>query len=418
MNKGAVSARPIIYILLETLLGGILVSMTEGEFRRETAVLLGAMCIAMIVVYASISLFKLGDHYIFMITSLLGVIGVTMLLRLQKNGQRQVIWFSVGAGLFLITAVIYKNIKFWNKLNKLYVIVGIGMFLMTAVLGSESHGAKSWMNLGPISFQPSELIKLIFILTLSGIYTNEYKKNKKNRVSAFYNTKNGRNAAAGAVTYLFLLFLVFQRDWGTAVLFFSLYIAFLAVYGGDKRVLILNFFLACGGGAIGVLKMSHIRTRIDVWLHPFEEAAGKGYQITQSLFAIGEGGFTGRGIGAGSPYYIPEVHTDFIFSAICEEMGILGGLAVIMLYFVLVYRAFKISLSTTNEFNKAVAMGVGVMLGVQTFIIIGGVIKLIPLTGITLPFVSYGGSSMVATFLSLGVLQGISARGEEIADEI
>lgn len=420
MEKRAMTVRPLIYILLVTLLGGLLVSMAEGEFRRETLLLLGTMGVVIIVVYTLLAAAPLGDHYIFMITAMLAVIGVVMLLRLQTGyGQRQVIWFSVGAGLFLITAVIYKKVNAWNRLNKLYIFAAAALFLITAVAGSVSHGAKSWIMVGSFSFQPSELIKIIFILTLSGIYTNDYKTTKKaNRLSRFYNTRNGRNAAACAVTYLFLLFLVFQRDWGTAVLFFSLYIAFLAIYGRDKRVLLLNFFLAIGGGAIGVLTMNHIQIRIETWLHPFADASGTGYQITQSLFAIGEGGFSGRGIGAGSPYYIPEVHTDFIFSAICEEMGILGGMAVIMLYFVLVYRAFKISLSTTNEFNKAVAMGIAVMLGVQTFIIIGGVIKLIPLTGITLPFVSYGGSSMVTTFLALGILQGISARGEEIADEI
>ena len=192
----------------------------------------------------------------------------------------------------------------------------------------------------------------------------------------------------------------------------------MAVYGEDKRFLLLNGVAAILVSIVGVSFMSHIQIRVETWLRPFHDVSNKGYQITQSLFAIGEGGFTGRGIGAGSPYYIPEVHSDFIFSAICEETGILGGLAVIMLYFVLVYRAFKISLSTNNDFNKAVAMGIGVMIGVQTFIIIGGVIKFIPLTGITLPFVSYGGSSMVTTFLALGILQGISARRREIEDEI
>lgn len=420
MEKRAVTVRPLIYLLLITLLGGILVSMAEGEFRRETLLLLGTMGVVMILAYTFLAVLPLGDHYIFMITAMLALIGVVMLLRLQTGyGQRQVIWFSAGTGLFLITAVVYKNLKVWNRLNKLYVLAAVILFLMTALAGSESHGAKSWMMIGPFSFQPSELIKILFILTLAGFYTNDcVTPERANRLKRFYNTKNGRNAAACAVTYLFLLFLVLQRDWGTAVLFFALYIAFLAVYGGDKRFLLLNFCLAAGGGTLGVLTMSHIQTRIETWLHPFADASGKGYQITQSLFAIGEGGFSGRGIGAGSPYYIPEVHTDFIFSAICEEMGILGGMAVIMLYFVLVYRAFKISLSTTNEFNKAVAMGIAVMLGVQTFIIIGGVIKLIPLTGITLPFVSYGGSSMVTTFLALGILQGISARGEETADEI
>lgn len=414
----AMAVRPLIYILLVMFLGGVLVSMAEGGFKSETAILLGGMGLTLMVVYIILSVFPLGDHYIFLITAMLGVIGVVMLLRLQTGyGQRQVIWFSVGAAVFLVTALLYKSLNIWNRLNRIYVISGTVLFLVTAAIGSVSHGAKSWLHIGPLSFQPSELVKVIFILTLSSIYTNELSKRAKG-FGRYYNTKNGRNAAAALISYMFLGFLVLQRDWGTAVLFYSLYIAYMAVYGSSRIFLLSNLALGVLGGIIGVMTMSHIQTRIDVWLHPFEDVSHKGYQITQSLFAIGSGGFSGRGIGAGSPYYIPEVHTDFIFSAICEEMGILGGLAVVMLYFVLVYRSFKIALTATNEFNKAVAMGIGTMIGVQTFIILGGVTKLIPLTGITLPFVSYGGSSMVVTFLALGILQGVSARGEEVADEI
>ncbi|MGM9552655.1 MAG: FtsW/RodA/SpoVE family cell cycle protein [Clostridia bacterium] len=421
MRNNTITVRPLVYILLVTLLGGILVTMNKGYLEPETLILLGGMCLTMAVVYGLLAIFPLGDNYIFMITSMLGVIGVIMLLRLGTgHGKKQVIWFSVGTALFLIVSVIYKKVKHWNKLNKLYVISGIGLFCMTALFGYSSHGAKSWMRLGGLSFQPSELIKILFVLTLAGVYTNEYKEPKEGQwaLKTLYNTKRGRNYAATLVAYLFLFFLVLQRDWGTAVVFFAIYMAFVAVYGGEKRIIALNFVVALLMCVIGVTFMSHIKVRIETWLHPFSDASNKGYQITQSLFAIGEGGFSGQGIGLGSPYYIPEVHSDFIFSAICEEMGILGGMAVIMLYFVLVYRAFKISLSTSNEFNKAVAMGIGVMLGVQTFVIIGGVIKLIPLTGITLPFISYGGSSMVVTFLSLGILQGISARRREIEDEI
>lgn len=421
MKNDTLAVKPLIHILLVIVLGGVLISLNKGGIEYNTMMLLGAMSLTVAVVYTVLTLFPLGDHYIFMITAMLGVIGVVMLLRLQTgHGQKQVIWFSIGAVLFLIVSVVYTKVKYWNKLNKLYVICAIGLFLVTALVGYTANGAKSWLRVGGFSFQPSEVIKLLFILTLAGIYTNDYSSPGERfyKIRSFYNTKFGRNFMATAVSYLFLGFLVLQRDWGTAVLFFAIYVTFLAVYGENKRFIFLNFIVACLMGFVGVKFMSHIKVRVSTWLDPFSDVANKGYQITQSLFAIGEGGFTGRGIGAGSPYYIPEVHSDFIFSAICEEMGILGGMAVIMLYFVLVYRAFKISLSTNNSFNKAVAMGIGVMLGVQTFIIIGGVIKLIPMTGITLPFVSYGGSSMVATFLSLGVLQGISARGREIIDEI
>ncbi|MBQ7876236.1 MAG: FtsW/RodA/SpoVE family cell cycle protein [Clostridia bacterium] len=420
MKDDIMIVKPLVYILLVVILGGVLIAI-NGGFGVDTAVLLGAMCLTLAVVYTLLTLFPLGDSYIFMITAMLGVIGVIMLLRLQTgHGQKQVIWFSVGAALFLVVSIVYRQVKQWNKLNKLYVIGGIGLFLITALFGYTSNGAKSWLIMGGFSFQPSEVIKILFVLTLAGVYTNEYKKPtaKDAKIKMFLNTNTGRNIMASMVAYLFLMFLILQRDWGTAVVFFAIYITFVVVYGEDIRFILLNGAFALAAGFVGVKFMSHIQIRVQNWLDPFRDVADKGYQITQSLFAIGEGGFSGSGIGAGSPYYIPEVHSDFIFSAICEEMGILGGMAVIMLYFVLVYRAFKIALSTNNEFNKAVAMGLGVMIGVQTFIIIGGVIKLIPLTGITLPFISYGGSSMVATFAALGILQGISARGREIEDEI
>ncbi|MEG1441201.1 MAG: FtsW/RodA/SpoVE family cell cycle protein, partial [Oscillospiraceae bacterium] len=148
------------------------------------------------------------------------------------------------------------------------------------------------------------------------------------------------------------------------------------------------------------------------------DIANKGYQITQSLFAIASGGYFGRGLGNGSPTYIPEVHSDFIFAAICEEMGVFGGAAVIILFFLIAYRCFKISIMATDEFDKAVCLGLTVMFALQTFIIVGGVIKLIPLTGITLPFVSYGGTSIVVNFASLGIIQAISAKQERRGGDI
>ena len=171
-----------------------------------------------------------------------------------------------------------------------------------------------------------------------------------------------------------------------------------------------NLLLAAMGGMVGYLTMYHIQVRISTWLDPWADVAKKGYQICQSLFAIAAGGFFGSGIGLGKPTFIPEVHTDFIFSAICEEMGMFGGAAVIMLFFIFVYRGFKISLSLEDGFDKCVAVGITVMFAIQTFIITGGVIKLIPLTGITLPFISYGGSSLLSSFVALGILQAVSAK--------
>ena len=209
-----------------------------------------------------------------------------------------------------------------------------------------------------------------------------------------------------------------QRDWGTILVLFLIYIFMIYIYENGFGFLAANVMLAAVTALLGYKFLYHIRVRVSVWLDPWSDIANKGYQITQSLFAIASGGYFGRGLGNGSPSYIPEVHTDFIFAAICEEMGVFGGAAVIILFFLLSYRCFKIALGAKNPFNKAVGVGLTLMFAFQTFIIIGGVIKFIPLTGITVPFVSYGGTSVIASFISLGIMQAISAkevRGEKRA---
>ena len=213
----------------------------------------------------------------------------------------------------------------------------------------------------------------------------------------------------GGVTYLYILFLVLQRDWGTILVVFLIFLFMIYVYEQQKWFLPANVVAAAVVGVLGYLFLYHIQVRVGVWLNPWSDVSNKGYQIAQSLFAIASGGYFGRGLGNGAPDYIPEVHTDFIFSAICEEMGVFGGAAVIILFFLLAYRCFKITLNTTNSYNKAVGLGLTLMFALQTFIIIGGVTKFIPLTGITLPFVSYGGTSIVVSFASLGIMQAISA---------
>ena len=210
--------------------------------------------------------------------------------------------------------------------------------------------------------------------------------------------------------YTYLGFLILQREWGIMLLFFFTYMVMEYIFERDLKIIIGNFLMAGICCYIGYLALNHIQIRVHTWLDPWSEITGSGYQITQSLFAIASGGFFGTGIGQGSPGYIPEVHSDFIFSAICEELGMFGGVAVILLFFIFTYRGMKIALKLPDGFDKCIATGITVMFGIQTFIIIGGVIKMIPLTGITLPFISYGGSSLLSSFISLGILQAISAK--------
>ncbi|WP_461247801.1 FtsW/RodA/SpoVE family cell cycle protein, partial [Treponema sp. R6D11] len=215
--------------------------------------------------------------------------------------------------------------------------------------------------------------------------------------------------------YVICLFFILQRDWGSMVLFFLTYLCVLFVHGEQFWILLSNFSLMSLAVWFAANHLTHIQTRIQNWLHPFGDMTNKSFQTAQSLFAISSGGFFGSGIGLGHPEFIPEVHSDFIFSAICEELGIFGGCAVVLLFFILVYRGYKIALAARG-YDKWIAITIATLFGLQTFIIIGGVINLIPLTGITLPFISYGGSSLVTTFISLGILQAISYKNENLAE--
>lgn len=412
------SVKPLIYIVLLNAVGAGLITLSYGEFNYEALLLTGAICLVSIISYLMVSLIGFGDPYLYLIISVLGSVGGIMQLRIKPEyGIRQFKWFLIGTACYFISMIVYMLLgKRVKKLAPMLFGASVILYVLTLAFGKTSHGSRNWIVVGSLSVQPGELIRIFYVLVLAAVFTAPLPKKIKDNPNVHQN--GARLLAATAVTIINVGFLLLQREWGIMLLFFMTYFCFLYVYSASKGYLLINVAAAFIVGYVGVTKMSHIQTRVEIWQNPFADASGKGYQIIQSLFAIGEGGFAGRGIGGGSVYFIPEVHSDFIFSAICEEMGVLGGLAIVMLYFVLAYRGFKIALSCANKYNKAVAFGLSFILGFQTFIIIGGVTKMIPLTGITLPFISYGGSSMLTTFAAYGILQAISATKKEVTDEI
>lgn len=419
MEKRMLSIKPLILLVIANVLGILLVMINKDIQSENIITLCAIMCGVNLIAYIAINLFALGDAYLFVIISMLSSIGIIMQTRIDSdNGIRQMKLYLVGVVCFFITIIVYKIFhKYWNKLLIFYFSLSMLSFIATAIFGTVRNGSKNWIIINGISIQPSEFVRILFVLSLAAVLTNGRIKKTDNSCDD-KSLKRLRLGMTAAVAYINAGCLLLQREWGIAVLFFAIYLSYLFIYGESKLFFAGNVLAAIGAGAIGVTFMSHIQVRVSTWLDPFADVTGKGYQIVQSMFAIAAGGFSGSGIGNGSPYFIPIVSSDFIFSAICEEMGILGGIAVLLLYFVLVYRGFKIALSSTNPFNKAVSIGLSVMLGVQTFIIVGGVVKLIPLTGITLPFISYGGSSMITTFIALGILQSISGMKGEMTDEI
>jgi peptidoglycan glycosyltransferase len=207
--------------------------------------------------------------------------------------------------------------------------------------------------------------------------------------------------------------MIFEKDLGSSLLFFALFVTMLWVATARGFYLVLGGILFSAGSVLAFRAFAHVQNRVDIWLDPFKDAGGKGYQLVQALFAFGSGGITGTGLSLGSPTKIPAVQTDFIFAAIGEELGLLGTVAIVIAFLLMVGVGLRIAIQARSDFEKLLATGLTVCLGVQTFIILGGVTRLVPLTGITLPFVSYGGSSLLANYILLALLLRISSDSVE-----
>lgn len=406
--KSAVFKNPINMVVIINVLAFALLFFYRTPFNYQTLYVGGSILALSVITYSIIYFNHLGDEYLFLIVSMLITIGVVMLCRIKYSlGIAQVGWYLISVCVFYVVYVIYRYINIWSKFKWVYFGLSILLFLVTLVFGVTINGARNWIVIAGQTFQPSEIIKLLFIFFLACYFSGERNKRIFNLPERYI---------VSLVTYIFMGFLILQREWGITLLFFMSYYILMYIYDNDKLLLLANALITLVIGSIGAFTLRHIQIRFQSWLNPWDDISNTGYQITQSLFAIASGGFFGRGIGLGNPEFIPEVHSDFIFSAICEEMGIFGGVAVILLYFIFVYRGIKIALMLPEGFDKSVALGITIMFGLQMFIIVGGVIKLIPLTGITLPFVSYGGSSLVTSFISLGILQAISSKRRDTND--
>lgn len=353
-----------------------------------------------------------GDPLLFALTSMLSVIGLVMVLRLSPEfAWRQFIWLFVGLAGFLVTV---RGLPAYQKLEDykyIYIFGGLLLLLAAILFGAEVGGARSWISLGVIKFQPSELVKIILVIFLAS-----YLEERKEILTA--GTKNLMGLPVPSLQYIgplvvmwgfSLILLIVQKDLGTALIFFGTFLAMVFMATGRWSYVTIGTFLFAMGAGLCYYLFHHVQVRVAVWLNPWTDIDGKGYQIVQSLFAIGSGGVYGTGLGLGEPTLIPAVHTDFVYTAWSEEMGLLGAAALLLIYCLIIYRGFRIALRARTGFGTLLAAGLTSLLAIQTIVIIGGVIKLAPLTGVTLPFVSYGGSSLVSSYILLGLLTKISA---------
>ncbi len=332
------------------------------------------------------------EPVIWHIIALLHLIGSITLHRLNPDlSIKHNIIAILGFVIMLFIGYIVTKIKFFNILTYLYMAVAIALLL---IVNSSTNGATNWFALGDFSFQPSEFVKIIFAFYLASSFKKAYNFTQL--------------LIGSAVSGIIVLILVYQRDLGSALLFFVLYMVLSYMYSRKRWLSFLQLGALSIGGYVAYTLFSHVKTRIFAWQDPFSYIDKQGYQITQGLFAFANGKWMGTGLTLGEPKRIPVIESDFIFAAIGEEFGSIFAILLILLFLILIITLLSQCQKTFSIFNAYVGVGLVVIFGFQGFLIIGGVIKLIPLTGVTLPFVSYGGTSLIASILSIGIIEAIT----------
>lgn len=367
-------------------------------------------------IYASHS-----DPMILPLISLLTGLGLIMIYRLSlRLATFQLLWITVGILTFTTLLILLKNYRVLEEYKYSLGLIGLLLLISTLRLGRGFLEPNLWLKIGPLSFQPSEIAKILIV-----IFFAAYLQEKRELLSVF--TKKVGGVFVPEMKHLgpLLAFwaismglLIIQKDLGASLLFFGLFLGMLYIATGRGTYVGIGALLFLTGATVASRIFVHVGARVQTWLNPWQDMAGRSFQLVQSLFAIASGGVWGSGLGRGFPTLIPAVATDFIFSAFSEEMGLLGVVGLIALYLVVVARGFKISLKTGDEFGKLLVAGLTVVFALQTFIIIGGVTRVVPLTGITLPFMSYGGSSILANFILMALLIAVSHQSIKEASEV
>jgi cell division protein FtsW (lipid II flippase) len=360
-----------------------------------------------------------ADPYVLPITAVLTAIGLIEIYRISPQLARdQGVWMLLGLALFVGVVIAFRDIRRLEELKYTCGAVAVVLLLLTIALGASVNGARLWIRIGGLQIQPGEFAKILLVVFLAG-----YLRERREVLAA--PTRRilgvGIPALRHALPLLLLcgvslVLLVAMNDLGTSLLFYV--IALAMIYIATGRLLYVAAGLGVFAiGALGAVQLtSHVQSRIDGWLDPWPVEQSSGYQIAQSIYTIADGGVLGAGFGRGlilnssGGTIIPYAQTDFIYSVIANEMGLVGAIAVVLLYLLLAWRGFRIATTADDGFSKLLAAGLATAVAFQVFVIVGGVIRLLPLTGLTLPFVSYGGSSVTANFAIAGLLLCVSQR--------
>jgi len=388
-----------------------------------------AVAALLLVLHVSVRvLAKYADPIIVPVVATLNLLGLAMIHRLdlaeavraQRNGtpvpapdvNTQLTWTMLGVLLFVAVLVVVRDHKVLQRYTYTSLFVGVVLLLLPLApwIGATVNGATLWVRVAGLSFQPGEIAKILLTIFFAGYLT------VKRDSLAFVRTKvlgvelpRGRDLGPLFVAWFVSLgILVFEKDLGTSLLFFGLFVSLLYVATQRRSWLVLGAVLFILGATFAYFAFGHVRLRVDVWLHPFGDEAGNSYQIAQSLYGFASGGMFGSGLGQGFPQLVPYAKSDFIIAAFGEELGLIGLMAMLVLYGVIVERGLRTAIACRDVFGTLLAAGLSISLGLQVFVVVGGVSRLIPLTGLTTPFLAQGGSSLVANWIAIGLLMRVS----------
>jgi len=360
-----------------------------------------------------------ADGTLVPIAGLLNGLGYVFIVRIDEAKAHpqglaglQSVWAMVGITAFIATLVLVRRVRDLEAYRWTIGFLGIGLLLLPLVpgVGKTINGAKIWVGIGPISFQPGEFAKILLALFFASylVEKRELLAVSSHRLGPIPLPDLKHLGPVLLAWGISLVVMISQKDLGSSLLFFALFVALLWVATERATYLVVGLILFAGGAFFAHSNFTHVQDRVAVWLDPWEDPKDDGFQIVEAQFAFSAGGITGTGINLGSPTRIPYAETDFIFAAIGEELGLVGATGVLVAFLLIIGAGLRIALRTEVPFERLLATGLTVLIGVQSFIIMGGVIRVLPLTGVTLPFVSYGGSSLIANYVLLALLLRIS----------
>lgn len=406
--------RELLYVALAGLtvvVGYSTVYLAQSKIVSAASLTWGGFFVALLLIaHLGLRIWApLSDPYLLPATGMLCGIGITMIYRLNPDlASRQTIWLVVGIAVMFLVLFFIPDPR---TLEQYKYVIGAGSVLALLItispLGHSVRGAKLWISIGAINIQPGEFAKVGMVIFLAA-YLRENRELLRLKISPKH---------LGPLLLFWgmsLALLVLMNDFGTSLLFYGSFLLMVYVATARLSYSVVGLLAFVGGSALVYRIASHVQQRFDIWLDPWKDPQGSGYQVIQGLFALADGGLFGRGLGqaylvtGNGGTLIPDAHTDFIFAALGDELGFVGAVALLLVYLVFTWRGFAIAAACSDGFSKLLAFGLTTVFAMQTLIIVGGIVRLLPLTGQTLPFISYGGSSIVANFLVMTLLLQLS----------